>query len=155
MARFRPFRGIRFAADKVGGFETVVAPPYDVISPDRRDELLRAGSHNVTRLILNPAGHGEAARHYRGWLADGTLTRESAPVFYLYRQDFECDGAKSRVGVIGRCTRNAHWSKVRRERVGAKPMMKPMAAQPISKKARNPSSMMKYCDSRGRVKPSV
>ena len=101
MARFRPFRGIRFSDRKVDGLDRVVAPPYDVIGPDKRDELYRGSAHNVTRLILNPEGHGEAARQFRGWLDDGTLERDDSPSFYVYRQDFACDGAKTRVGVIG------------------------------------------------------
>jgi uncharacterized protein (DUF1015 family) len=101
LARFRPFRGIRFQDGKVGGLDRVVAPPYDVISPAKRDELYRGSAHNVTRLILNPEGHTEAARQFRAWLSDGTLVRDDAPSFYVYRQDFDCDGAKSRVGVIG------------------------------------------------------
>ncbi|RMF24373.1 MAG: DUF1015 domain-containing protein [Deltaproteobacteria bacterium] len=101
MARFRPFRGIRFSSEKVGRFETVVAPPYDVIDSSGRDRLLASGPYNVTRLILNPHGHAEAGREFRRWLAEGVLVREDAPAFYVYRQDFELDGTHARVGVIG------------------------------------------------------
>jgi uncharacterized protein (DUF1015 family) len=101
VARFRPFRGIRFSGDKTDGFDRVVAPPYDVISPERRDELYESSPFNVTRLILNPAGHAEAARLWRAWQSQGALRRDDEPVFYLYRQDFECDGPKSRVGILG------------------------------------------------------
>jgi len=101
VARFRPFRAIRFAADKTDGYECVVAPPYDVISAERRDELYASSPFNVTRLILNPDGHAEAARLWWAWLSEGTLRREREPAFYVYRQDFECEGARSRVGVIG------------------------------------------------------
>jgi len=101
VARFRPFRGIRFSEQVVGPFERVVAPPYDVISPEERDRMVESGQFNSTRLILNPGGHAEAAELFRRWLADGVLGKEAGPAFYLYRQDFECDGPKSRVGVIG------------------------------------------------------
>jgi uncharacterized protein (DUF1015 family) len=101
LARFRPFRGIRFVSTRVGPLDAVVAPPYDVISPAARDQLLARSDYNVTRLILNPAGHAEAARSFRAWLADGTLAVEDSPAFYLYAQEFESDGPKRRVGVIG------------------------------------------------------
>ena len=101
MARFRPFRGIRYSASRVGSLDPIVAPPYDVISPEARDRLLARSPYNVTRLILNPDGHGEAAAQYRRWLAEGVLAREDRPAFYLYSQDFESDGPRRRVGVIG------------------------------------------------------
>lgn len=101
MARFRPFRGIRFAAERVGALDSLVAPPYDVISPSARDELCQRSEFNVVRLILNPAGHREAASLYRRWLADGLLVREAEPAFYLYCQDFDSGGPKRRSGVIG------------------------------------------------------
>jgi uncharacterized protein (DUF1015 family) len=101
VARFRPFRGVRFSKEAVDSFESVVAPPYDVISPEERDRMIESGKFNSTRLILNPAGHDAAAALFHSWLSDGILRREETPAFYLYRQDFDCDGPKSRLGVIG------------------------------------------------------
>jgi len=101
LARFRPFRGIRFSPSRVGALDPVVAPPYDVISSTARDRLLAGSPYNVTRLILNPEGHVEAAAQYRRWLGEGVLVREKQPAFYLYSQDFESDGPRRRVGVIG------------------------------------------------------
>lgn len=101
MARFRPFKGIRFAGDRVGSMSPVVAPPYDVISPAARDQLCASSPYNVAHLILNPAGHGTAADLYRTWLKSGVLVGEDSPAFYLYCQEFESDGPRRRVGVIG------------------------------------------------------
>lgn len=101
MARFRPFRGIRYAAGRVGALDSIVAPPYDVISPEARDCLIASSPYNVARLILNPDGHAQAAVQYRRWLAEGALAREDLPAFYLYSQDFESNGPRRRVGVIG------------------------------------------------------
>jgi len=101
MARFRPFRAIRFSPAAVGGFDDVVAPPYDVISQDARDELYASSPYNVTRLILNTDGHEAAGELYRQWQRDGVLARDEQPAFYLYCQDFESGGARRRVGLIG------------------------------------------------------
>jgi uncharacterized protein (DUF1015 family) len=101
LARFRPFRGIRYSASRVGALDPIVTPPYDVISPDARDRLIAGSPYNVARLILNPEGHGEAAAQYRRWLDEGVLAWEDRPAFYLYSQDFESDGPRRRVGVIG------------------------------------------------------
>ena len=104
MARFRPFRGIRFSADAVGGksaFDGIVAPPYDVINQDARDELLASSAFNVTRLILNPEGHDAAATQFQEWISQGVLAREEAPAFYVYCQEFEHHGSHRRTGIIG------------------------------------------------------
>ena len=79
----------------------VVAPPYDVISPAERDAFYEASPYNCTRLILNKDGHDEAARQYRQWSSEGVLTRDDAPAFYLYVQDFEAGGPRRRIGVLG------------------------------------------------------
>jgi uncharacterized protein (DUF1015 family) len=101
LARFRPFRGIRYNARRIGSFDGVVAPPYDVISPQQRDALYDSGPYNSARLILNRDSHAEAARLFRSWLADHVLERDPSPCFYLYAQDFDSDGEKRRTGVIG------------------------------------------------------
>jgi len=79
----------------------VVAPPYDVIDQAARSELLGSSGYNAAHLILNPAGHDAAARLYKSWMKTGVLVREDSPSFYLYSQEFECNGPKRRVGLIG------------------------------------------------------
>lgn len=101
MARFRPFRAVRYSASKVGSMDGVVAPPYDVISPEQRDAFYDASPFNCTRLILNRNGHDAAADQYFAWLADGTLAKDDAAAFYLYTQDFEAGGPRRRIGVLG------------------------------------------------------
>ncbi|MBI2169338.1 MAG: DUF1015 family protein [Actinobacteria bacterium] len=50
VAELRPFRGLRYDQAAVGGLGRVLAPPYDVISPEARDELYAASPYNVVRL---------------------------------------------------------------------------------------------------------
>src|SRR5205085_12513727 len=73
VARFRPFRAVRYASSRVGAMDGVVAPPYDVISPAERDAFYEASPFNCTRLILNKQGHDAAADQYRAWQAEGVL----------------------------------------------------------------------------------
>jgi uncharacterized protein (DUF1015 family) len=47
-----PFRGLRYAQDRVSGLAEVTSPPYDVIAHDTADHLLASDPHNVVRLIL-------------------------------------------------------------------------------------------------------
>ena len=101
MARFRPFRALRYSSDKVGPLDGVVAPPYDVIDNTGISKLYDESPHNVVRLILNRDGHAAAGDLYRSWIDDGILSRDDQPSFYLYSQEFEKNGNHRRTGVIG------------------------------------------------------
>ena len=88
-----PFRGLRYARDRVSGLAEVTSPPYDVIAHDTEGQLLAADPHNVVRLILprpgtGPGGDGyhEAARLLREWQDDGILLPEDQPALYVYEQ---------------------------------------------------------------------
>jgi len=48
----RPFRALRYSAEAVGDLAAVVAPPYDVIDPERHRALLERNPRNVVRLEL-------------------------------------------------------------------------------------------------------
>ena len=41
MAVVKPFRALRYDEAKAGPLEKLVAPPYDVISPEQRERLAR------------------------------------------------------------------------------------------------------------------
>jgi uncharacterized protein (DUF1015 family) len=88
-----PFRGVRYAQEKVAGLAEVTSPPYDVIAHDTADKLLAADPHNVVRLILprqdpgRPGGpYGEAARLIREWKDQGILVPDPRPALYVYEQ---------------------------------------------------------------------
>jgi uncharacterized protein (DUF1015 family) len=88
-----PFRGIRYAEDRVSGLAQVTSPPYDVIGSQNEDQLLAADPHNVVRIIRprHPAGQPgspgqEAAADLRQWLEEGVLVPDSEPALYVYEQ---------------------------------------------------------------------
>jgi len=84
-----PFRGIRYARDRVSGIANVTSPPYDVISGGSLDHLRAADPHNVVRLIL-PGEDADASKAaaslLREWLSSGVLIRDRMPALYLYEQ---------------------------------------------------------------------
>src|SRR3974377_2512518 len=47
-----PFRGLRYAQDRVSGLAEGTSPPYDVIAHDAEDHLLAAAPYNVVPRIL-------------------------------------------------------------------------------------------------------
>jgi uncharacterized protein (DUF1015 family) len=84
-----PFRGIRYARDRVSGIANVTSPPYDVISGGILEHLRAADPHNVVRLILPGASadaNQAAAALLREWLSAGVLIRDRTPALYLYEQ---------------------------------------------------------------------
>jgi uncharacterized protein (DUF1015 family) len=84
-----PFRGIRYARDRVSGIANVTSPPYDVISGSILDHLRAADPHNVVRLIL-PGEDADASKAAAGllreWLSAGVLIRDRMASLYIYEQ---------------------------------------------------------------------
>jgi uncharacterized protein (DUF1015 family) len=97
-----PFRGIRYARDRVSGIANVTSPPYDVISGGSLEHLRAADPHNVVRLIL-PGESANASRAAAGllreWLSAGVLIRDRMPALYLYEQSDEASSWLQR-GII-------------------------------------------------------
>jgi uncharacterized protein (DUF1015 family) len=87
-----PFRGIRYARDRVSGIANVTSPPYDVINGGVLDHLRASDPHNVVRLILpgQDAGASQAAAALlREWLSAGVLIRDRMAALYIYEQSIE------------------------------------------------------------------
>ncbi|RPH99947.1 MAG: DUF1015 family protein, partial [Zetaproteobacteria bacterium] len=106
MAEIIPFRALRYNPRLVPDLERVVAPPYDVISPEAQERYHARHPYNVVRLIL---GKGEASdtaddnRYTRAaatfvdWRRAGILRRDAVPSMYLYEQEFSLgDGPRLR-----------------------------------------------------------
>jgi uncharacterized protein (DUF1015 family) len=110
MADVIPFRGIFYNPDKVNNLADVVTPPFDVISNAEQEVFYARSPHNVVRLILGKTSaddtashnpHSRAADYLQNWLADRSLVRDTAPVFYLTTLDFTIDNRPiTRSGLI-------------------------------------------------------
>jgi uncharacterized protein (DUF1015 family) len=98
-----PFWGERYSATH--SLSEVIAPPYDVISPDERDRLAARHEHNIVHLIL-PPGDGDryesAAALLGRWRQERVFERDKSPSVYVVRQSFATpDGTtRERTGVI-------------------------------------------------------
>lgn len=87
-----PFQPYRYNPDHVDDLGAVIAPPYDVISPEKRRALMGSDPHNVIQLIL-PEGDDQtkyvhAGELFRAWIEQGVLTRETGRALYPYAQIF-------------------------------------------------------------------
>jgi len=100
MADVSPFRALRYDEAKAGPLADLVAPPYDVISPEQRAELAARSPYNVVHLTL-PESEVEAARAIAEWRREGVL-REDEPAAWVLTQDYVGpDGvARTRTGLV-------------------------------------------------------
>src|SRR5689334_6423351 len=103
-----PFRGIRYARDRVSGIANVTSPPYDVINGSILDHLRASDPHNVVRLILpgkDADASQAAAALLREWLSAGVLIRDRMAALYIYEQSLQPqDGAEPswlQRGIVG------------------------------------------------------
>ncbi|MEW6202728.1 MAG: DUF1015 domain-containing protein, partial [bacterium] len=71
----------------------VVAPPYDVISPEARKRYCSSSAHNIVWIDYREDKPGEdkyeiAAALMDKWTDDQILARDTAPAIYLLEQEF-------------------------------------------------------------------
>jgi uncharacterized protein (DUF1015 family) len=98
MAVVKPFRALRYD-DAAGPLETLVAPPYDVITDEEREELRARSPYNVVRLTL-PDSEEQAARELAAWREQGVLVEEPPAVWALEQEYVGPDGiARTRFGL--------------------------------------------------------
>jgi uncharacterized protein (DUF1015 family) len=104
--RFEPFCALRYASSIT--LDTAAAPPYDVLSAADVQALMHRDAHNIVRVDV-PGPDDDALRYehaaatLRAWLEDGTMVRDAAPTFTLYRMQFVTEDGTERttVGVMG------------------------------------------------------
>jgi uncharacterized protein (DUF1015 family) len=101
MATIRPFRGLRFDAT-AGPLSELVAPPYDVLSPDEREAYAAKSPRNIVHLTLPeqlPGDRSQFVKYARSaarleeWRRDGSLKLDDRPAFYRYTQSFKTPGS--------------------------------------------------------------
>lgn len=96
MAIVKGFKGIRYNPERIEDFSKVLAPPYDVISPEEQETLYERSPYNVIRLDL-AKGEGDskyenAASMFRKWIDEKILIQDDDPSIYPYRQEFQWEG---------------------------------------------------------------
>ncbi len=106
MPRFEPFAALRYAPSLP--LDEVVAPPYDVLSDSDVVALLALHPRNIVAIdvprdVDGPGRYDLAGRRLNEWVTDGTLVRDPAPSFTLYRTRFidEAGTPRETVGVLG------------------------------------------------------
>lgn len=97
MIEIRPFRGLRYSASHIRDLSNVVAPPYDVITPDLQESLYETHQYNCVRLTFGKIygsdtpddnRYTRSAQSLQGWMAKGILAAEAEPSIYITQQEY-------------------------------------------------------------------
>jgi uncharacterized protein (DUF1015 family) len=110
MAIVIPFKGILYNPQKVD-ISSNVAPPYDIVTPELKDELYKKSPYNIIRVDFGKDEDGDnennnrytrASKFLTDWLSEGILIYDQKPHFYCYEIIFEIDGQPRRIrGFLG------------------------------------------------------
>jgi len=87
VAVVRPFRALRYDEAVAGPLGSLVAPPYDVVGPEQREELRGRSPYNVVHLTL-PDSEGEAAASLADWRERGVLALDPEPACWWLAQEY-------------------------------------------------------------------
>ncbi|MDR2896446.1 MAG: DUF1015 domain-containing protein [Propionibacteriaceae bacterium] len=102
MPQFRPFPALRYAEDIDPA--RVLAPPYDVLSPEDVTAWQGRNPHNIEWIDMPvDQNYHQAAELLWQWVADGVLTADAVDTLTIYRLSFtDANGAARQiVGVLG------------------------------------------------------
>lgn len=95
MALIQPFRGIFYNTERVD-VNDVVAPPYDIITPEVREFLYR-NPYNIVRIDFGKELPGDsefenkytrARDYFQRWFDNQILIRDEEPYFYVYELEY-------------------------------------------------------------------
>jgi uncharacterized protein (DUF1015 family) len=105
MAEIIPFKGLLYDVFRVA-IEDVLAPPYDIITPELRESLYTKSPHNIVRIDFGKEKPGDnetenkyarAKRFFDVWIKDGVLIRSDRPSFYAYEIIYTIHGVRKRL----------------------------------------------------------
>jgi uncharacterized protein (DUF1015 family) len=110
MAEVIPFRGLLYNVSKVS-IEDVLAPPYDIITPEGQESLYRKSPHNIVRIDFGKEEPGDnetenkysrAKRCLDVWIKDGILKRSDQLSFYAYEIIYTVEDVRKQLrGLLG------------------------------------------------------
>lgn len=111
MADVLPFAGTRFNTQEHEiELGKVLAPPFDVITPELQKELHERDTSNIVRLVLGYEAPGDdesnnryarASELYREWKTSNRLVDEQRKCFYVYEHEFTIPGTDIRHKRLG------------------------------------------------------
>ncbi|MDD4163715.1 MAG: DUF1015 domain-containing protein [Eubacteriales bacterium] len=98
MAEVRKIKALLYT-EKAGRLEDNVCPPYDIISGEERERLIKRSPYNLVNLELpvdtfpdSCDRYDEAGKKLSEWIQTGILGRDSKEGMFVYREKFSVKG---------------------------------------------------------------
>jgi uncharacterized protein (DUF1015 family) len=107
MVDILPLNGLRYNLNKPEEISRVLAPPYDIISPEQKEKLKKQSPYNIVNLTLpdktwNLNSYEHASNILNNWIKKDVLVFDKNKSFYLIEESFTEDGiTKKLTGFIG------------------------------------------------------
>jgi len=98
MVEVSSFKGITYNPEKIGNFNDVMSPPYDIISEEMQTELYEKHPQNIVRLILGKQNQDDSAgdnRYTRAkklfdtWIKDSILIYPNKKAIFPYKIEYK------------------------------------------------------------------
>ncbi|GBE37864.1 MAG TPA: DUF1015 domain-containing protein [Nitrospirae bacterium] len=110
MAEVIPIKGVLYNPEKADA-SSVMAPPYDVVTPDLKDILYEKSPYNIIRIDFGRDKDGDNEKENRytrasgflsDWLKKGILIHDREPSYYCYEISYKINGkSKKTRGFLG------------------------------------------------------
>ncbi len=121
VADIRPFRGIRYDQSVVNDLAAVICPPYDIVTPQMRQELYHRSGYNSIRLedgwgspqdTATDNRYTRSAATLEQWLKQGVLRIDEEPAIYLHDHYFTYQGKEVKRRGMLVCVRLETWDEM-------------------------------------------
>ena len=98
MANIKAFKALRYNTETCGQLKDVLAPPYDIITPERQAKLYAQSEYNIVRLTCGQTKETDtetdnrytrAKAQFDTWLTDGIMQIDKKECLYFYEQEFD------------------------------------------------------------------
>ena len=103
MVEVVPFKGITYNHNKIDKFDSLMSPPYDIISDKMQTDLYESHPQNFVRLILGKqkSGDNESNNRYtrakellNQWFKDSILVESDDPSIFPYKIEYVINSKK-------------------------------------------------------------
>lgn len=113
MAEVIPFKGVLYNVPRISeqSGDDLMAPPYDIITPEYQEELYQRSPYNIVRVDFGKPHQRDtdsANKYTRAkalleeWLSEQVMVRSEQPNFYAYEITYFFDGVEKKLrGFLG------------------------------------------------------